>query len=130
MGLLSWLRRDRDDDLVDLDDRSPELGVKYADLMLMNEIMKSGADLSEPRHVVFYIYAPSDATGRAIAEQVRSAGFAAQVQEPHEEFPGEWPVVCETHAALTPEFVRDTVDFFESLADQHRANYDGWEAAV
>jgi hypothetical protein len=39
-------------------------------------------------------------------------------------------VKCETHEVLTPDFVRESVDFFEGLASAHRAEYDGWETAL
>jgi hypothetical protein len=33
-------------------------------------------------------------------------------------------------AVLTPDFVRDSTDFFEALAARHAGEYDGWEASV
>ncbi|MEV5695417.1 ribonuclease E inhibitor RraB [Micromonospora globbae] len=131
MGLFSmFTRRRRDDEHVDLDERSPSLGVRYRDLLLMNEIAKRAADLSQPRHVVFYLDAPSEDIGRLIAAEAGTHGFEAGVREPLPEYPGSWTVVCETHTVLTPEFVRDSVDLFEALAERHHADYDGWEAAV
>jgi hypothetical protein len=130
MGLFSRFKRHRDDESVDLDERSPKLGVKYRDLLLMNEIAKRATDLSQPRHVLFYLYATSEDTGRAVAGKARAHGFQADVREPTPEYPGSWAVVCETHTVLTPEFVRDSVDLFEDLAKRHRAEYDGWEAAA
>jgi len=130
MGLFSKFKRNRDDEPVDLDERSPQLGVKYRDLLLMNEIGKMAADLSQPRHVVFYLYAASEDTGQAMAGEARVRGFEAEVREPLPEYPGRWAVVCETHTVLTPDFVRESVDLFEGLAERHEAEYDGWEAAA
>jgi len=130
MGLFSMFKRRRDDEPIDLDTRSPTLGIKYRDLLLMNEIAKRATDLSQPRHVIFYLYAPSEEIGRLIAAEARTHGFAAEVREPLPEHPGSWAVACETHAVLTPEFVRESVDLFEALAERHHADYDGWEAAA
>lgn len=130
MGLFSKLKRSRDDEPVDLNERSPRLGIKYGDLLLMNEIAKRAADLSQPRHVVFYLYAPSKEVGRLMAGEARGHGFGVEVREPLPEYPGSWAVVCETHAVLTPDFVRESVDLFEALAERHHADYDGWEAAA
>lgn len=130
MGLFSKFKRSRDDESVDLDERSPRLGIKYRDLLLMNEIAKRATDLSQPRHVIFYLYAPSGDLGRLIVAEARARGFEAEVREPLPEYPGSWGVACETHAVLTPEFVRESVDFFEALAERHHADYDGWEAAA
>jgi hypothetical protein len=39
-------------------------------------------------------------------------------------------VRCETHAVTSPEFVRDSDDFFQGLAERQGGEYDGWEASV
>ncbi|WP_446218845.1 ribonuclease E inhibitor RraB [Micromonospora sp. IBHARD004] len=130
MGLFSKFKRSRDDEPVDLNERSPRLGIKYGDLLLMNEIAKRAADLSQPRHVIFYLYAPSEDLGQLIAAEARAHGFEAEVREPLPENPASWAVVCDTHVVLTPEFVRESVDLFEALAARHHADYDGWEAAA
>jgi hypothetical protein len=114
----------------DPNERSPQLGLKYKDLAVLGELDKAGADLSESRHVIFFSYAPSDEVGQAMRREVESNGFAAEVREPLPDFPGQWAVVCETHAVASPDFVRGAVDFFEDLAQRHGAVYDGWEASV
>src|SRR5690606_16865395 len=80
MSFFSRWRRGRRDEPVDLDERSPQLGLRYRDLILLNEIAKRAADLSQPRHVVFYLYAPSHLTGQAIADEARLKGFDASVR--------------------------------------------------
>jgi hypothetical protein len=39
-------------------------------------------------------------------------------------------VISETRAVTSPDFVRESDDFFQNLADRHAAEYDGWEASV
>jgi hypothetical protein len=124
------LFRGRDDEPVDPNERSPQLGVKYKDLVVMGQLMDAGADLSESRHLVFYSYASSDAVGQEMQREAESRGFETEVREPLPEFPGRWAVVSETNAVASPDFVRDAVDFFEGLAQRHGAEYDGWEASV
>src|SRR5215211_3812641 len=132
MGLFDKFRRHNraDDEPVDLDERSPKLGVKYRDLILVNEIAKRAKDLSQPRHVLFHLYAPSQDIGDAMAGEARLRGYQTEVREPLQKYPGSWAVVCETQAVLSAGFVRDSVDFFEALARRHGAEYDGWEAAA
>jgi hypothetical protein len=55
MGLF---RRKRDDEPVDPNERSPQLGRKYKDLMVLDHLMKNGPDLTESR-VTYYSYAPN-----------------------------------------------------------------------
>jgi len=124
MGLFKRFRRGN---RVDSEERSPQLGLKYRDLVVLNEIAKR-ADLSRERHVVFYLYAPSPEVGEAMAEEARAGGYTAEVHEPLPEYPKDWCVCGETRAVLSPDFVRRSVDFFEALAQRHHATYDGWEA--
>jgi hypothetical protein len=124
------LFRRRDDEAVDPDERSPQLGLKYKDLAVIGHLMDAGADLSESRHFVFYSYASSDEVGQEMRREAELRGFQTEVRQPLPEFAGQWAVVSETTAVASPDFVRDAVDFFEELAQRHGAEYDGWEASV
>jgi Regulator of ribonuclease activity B len=123
-------RRTRDDEPVDMNERSPELGVRYKDLAVLGQLMKNGADLSATRHVVYYSYAPNEGVAQAMGQEAETNGFAASIREPLLDFPGQWSVTCEIHAVTSPNFVREADDFFQGLADRHGADYDGWEASV
>jgi hypothetical protein len=128
--LLRKKRHEGDDEPVDLNERSPQLGLKYKDLMILDGLTKSGADLTESRHVVHYSYAPSKDVADAMRDEADAAGWNAEAREPLPGFPDQWGVICERHAVTSPDFVRDSDDFFQGLADRHGAEYDGWEASV
>jgi len=127
MGLF---KKRRDDEPVDMNERSPQLGVKYKDLAVLGQLMKAGADLTQPRHVIFYSYAPSEDVGRSMAREAEARGYAAAVREPLAQLPDKWSVVCEITTVTSPDFVRDADDFFQALADNNEAEYDGWEASL
>jgi hypothetical protein len=119
-----------DDEPVDPNERSPQLGLKYKDLMVLDQLMKSGADLTASRHVIYYSYAPSKEVAQAMEGEAAEAGWKPEVREPLPDFPDQWGVVCERHAVTSPDFVREADDFFQALADRHGAEYDGWEASA
>jgi hypothetical protein len=123
-------RRRRDVEPVDMNERSPQLGIRYKDLAVLDQLMKSGADLLQSRHVVYYSYASSEAVAQEMAHEAEANGFEAATREPLPELPGRWAVICETHAVTSPDFVRGSDDFFRGLADRHGAEYDGWEASL
>jgi hypothetical protein len=123
-------RGKRDDELVDPNERSPQLGVKYKDLAVLDQLMKNGADLKASRHVIYYSYAPSEEVAQAMGREAETKGFAVNVREPLPDYPPQWGVICEIHAVTSPDFVRDSDDFFQGLADRHGAEFDGWEASV
>jgi hypothetical protein len=124
-------RRNRDDDEpVDINERSPQLGLRYKDLMVLDQLVKNGADLTQSRHVLYYSYAPGEDVAQAMAREAEAEGWTPEVREPLPNYPGQWAVVCQTHAVTTPDFVREADDFFQGLADRHAAEYDGWEAGT
>jgi hypothetical protein len=128
MGLFS--KRRRDDRPADPDERSPQLGLKYKDLALRGQLQQLGADLTRPRHVIYFSYAPSREVAQAMAAEAGRRGFDVELGDPLPDYPDDWPVRCEATIALRPEVVRDNTDFFEELAARHAAEYDGWEAAA
>jgi hypothetical protein len=122
-------RRKPDDEPVDMNERSPQLGLRYKDLAVLDQLMKNGADLTESRHVIYYLYAPSEETAQTMRSEAETSGYEATVGDPLPD-PGLWGVICETHAVASPDFVREADDYFQALADRHGAEYDGWEASV
>jgi hypothetical protein len=128
MGLFS--KRRRDDQPVDPEERSPQLGLKYKDLALLGQLQQSGADLRQPRHVIYFCYAPNREVAQAMGVEARAAGFDVDRGEPLPDYPDDWPVRCEATLALMADVVRANTDFFEELAARHAAEFDGWEAAA
>jgi hypothetical protein len=125
------LFRRRTREVVDPEERSPQLGLKCKDLQVLGLMMEDGADLDQPRHVLHYSYFPSREAAGAARDEMVLAGWSATVEEPLPGFPGQWSARAERpDAVLTPDFVRDSTDFFEGLAARHAGEYDGWEAGV
>lgn len=128
MGLLS---RWRDRQTVDLEDRSPQTGLKYKDLLVLEQLVKAGADVHAPRHVVYYLYFPDSDRAAAAASDAVGAGFDTEVRDPLAGARDSWCLVCERHDyVLDLDAVRDNTDLFEDIAARHGGDYDGWEASV
>lgn len=127
---MALFRRRKKDDL-DLESRSEQLGVKHKDMLVLEQLVKAGADLTEPRHVIHFLYLPDRDRADLAAAVAAERSFEVGVREPIPNHPEQWTVVCERHdVVLRPETVRDTTDFFEALAEAHGGAYDGWEASV
>jgi len=130
MGMFGKRRLTDDDAPVDPNERSPQLGLRYKDLAVLGQLMNAGADLSQPREVVYYLYLPCEDVARSVQAEVHGKGFEAEVREPREGFAGQWAVACKRRAVVTPDFVREADDMFQTLADRHKGEFDGWEASV
>lgn len=128
MGFLSRFRNRR---TVDLNDRSPETGLKYKDLLVLEQLVHAGADMTAPRHVLYYLYFPTEGAATEAAAEAAAAGFQTDVRTPLPERSDEWALVCELHDhVLGLDDVRQNTDRFEDLAARHAGEYDGWEASV
>ena len=120
-------RRKRDDDeLVDVNERSSG-GVRYKDLAVIEQLVKNGADLSERRHVVYYS-TPGHRLGRAMGDEAGARGSPSPSAS-------RCPISRSVNhlrdrGGHSRDFVIESDDFFQSLADRHGAEYDGWEASV
>src|SRR5436305_11555015 len=55
---------------------SPETG----DLLMLAELEKTGADLSQPRELVHYLYVPTRDAAETAADELRAQGYAVDVR--------------------------------------------------
>jgi hypothetical protein len=130
MGIFRRKSKDHDDEPVDPEERSPQLGLKYKDLAVMAQLAKHGANLDEPRHVVHYAYFASKDAAAAAADELAPHGWVSDVR-PAPDTSTQWSLVCERHdAVLHPDFVRESTDLLEAVAGRHGGTYDGWEASA
>ena len=128
---MRFFRRRRDDEPLDMEARSPQLGIKYKDVSLLGLMVEQGADLSQPRHALYFLYFGSKDMATPAGDEGRTAGYACEVNEPRPGTNDRWLVVCEQpHAVLDVDGVRNADDLFQGIADRHGGEFDGWEAAV
>lgn len=105
-----------------------EFGLRQTDLSVLHALAETGARLEQPRHVLHYLYFPSQGAAERAVESATSQGWEATAREPLVGIARPWSVVAQRgDAVLVPEFVRQSTEFFENLAAVHRGEYDGWE---
>ncbi len=128
---MALFKRKRRSDSVDPDDRSPATGVKYKDLAVVAKLVDAGADMSQPRHVLHYLYFDDRDDAETAAAEARQSAFEVDVREPQPPSRPQWALVCERRGViLDAPTICDGRDFFESLASRCGGDYDGWEASV
>src|ERR1700722_16994901 len=92
----------------DLEDRAPQTGVKYKDMLVLKQLLELGANLAAPRHVLYYLYFNDRATADDAASAATASAFAARVREPVPADTQKWVVVCERKSyVLSMDIVRD-----------------------
>jgi Regulator of ribonuclease activity B len=129
--VFGFRRKKSEDEPMDPEARSPELGVKYKDLLILGQLLQHGADLTKPRHALYYLYFPSQEIAEAAAVEGRAAGYECSVRDPLPEYPDQWLLLCERgEAVLDPPGVIAADDLFQGIADRLGGQFDGWEAAA
>ena len=128
---MALFRRTKNRTPVDLDDRAPQTGLKIKDLLVLQQLIGAGADITPPRHVLHYLYFGNREAATAAAVDARAKAFECEVHELIPEQLEQWSLVCERHdVVLDPDTVRGNGDFFDALVARHGGDYDGWEASV
>ncbi len=103
--------------------------VRHEDRLVLAAMLGHGADLTQPRHVLHYIYELADETA-AQAAAAAVAGWQSTVNAPPEGYE-DWSVTFERQEyVLTPENVATDAQTFAGVADAYGGRYDGWEASV
>jgi hypothetical protein len=101
----------------------------HPDDAVLNQLRANGSDLEKPTHVLFYVYAPTEAGAKRIAERGVDPMLVAEVQ-PSGVGDGMWLCLFQGTLVPAPAVLRQYHDRFESLAAAEHGEFDGWEAAV
>jgi Regulator of ribonuclease activity B len=100
------------------------------DRLVLDQLRQAGADLSQPREVLHYLYAPTREDADALAAAVRAEGYEVEVRDSATGGPRPWLVLATAHRVVAEETAEAATSRFSELAAEHGAEYDGWEAAV
>jgi hypothetical protein len=94
-------------------------------------MLQQGADLTKPRHALYYLYFASREAADSGAGDGRAAGYSCEVRELLPAYPDQWSLVCERpDAVLDISGVNRADELFQGIADRFEGEFDGWEAAV
>ena len=107
----------------------PYESARPEDVLVLAALVNAGADLSQPRHVLHFIY---DYPDEASAQQATTAlpGWEATTAPPPEGY-NTWSVTFERQGyVLTPDNVTTDAAAFLRVAAETGGRYDGWEASV
>lgn len=108
--------------------KRPATGAEV-DRLVVRQLQGRGADLSQPRHVIHFIYFADESDARAAADEIDRAGYDATVLDPTEDV-AEWTVRAESYRVVGFGTVETFRAWFEQIAGDYRGEYDGWEAAA
>jgi Regulator of ribonuclease activity B len=99
------------------------------DRLILRQLQGVGADLTRPRHVLYFLYFDDEAGARAAATAAEKAGYEASVTPPSEVV-SQWSMQAESTRVVDYTNVAGFRALFERIAEENRGEYDGWEAAA
>lgn len=99
-----------------------------ADRLALRQLAGRGADLTKPRHVIHYLYFPTERQARDAGDAIGDA-WRTNVEPPTEDI-AEWCLKADGDRTLAPDTVAALRSWFARLAAEHGGEYDGWEAAA
>ena len=99
-----------------------------ADALALRQLEGRGADLSQARHVIHFLYFDSEGDARAAAEVLGKSSWGVAVDAPSKTML-QWCVRADGYRVLGSETIAAFRARFEHLANDHAGEYDGWEAA-
>jgi Regulator of ribonuclease activity B len=109
--------------------RSEPMTAADADELLLRQLAGLGADLSQPRHVLHYLYFADEASATAAERHVAGAGYETTLRPPDENI-AQWSLCAETNGVINSSTIDDIRALFETAASENGGEYDGWEAAA
>jgi hypothetical protein len=116
--------------VIDLTDRSPRSGLLWRDLMVVSEVIDSGADMSEPKHLTYSMFFGTKKVADKAASRGRRSGYEVSLTRENGDSPYRWLATFERQEVLDLKAVIAADDFFKGLAEELGAHFEGLEVKV
>ena len=103
------------------------------DRMVLEQLFKASADLSQPREIIHYLYLPTKSSATVAAENLQLCGYTSKIgmaANANDNPPNPWLVLATIHGLANADTIRAARRIFEELAAKLDGEYDGWEAAA
>jgi len=99
------------------------------DQLVLRQLTARGADLTKPRHVIHYLYFADESDARGAADLIEQAEWDTTVSPPDEKIV-DWSLQAEGYRVIGTATVEAFRAWFEQIAAEYEAEYDGWEASA
>ena len=101
------------------------------DQLILDHLREAGADLTQPREVLQYLYFPTEAAAHEAAEAVRAYGYDVEVRpSATDDARNPWLTLATAELVVDEGWVAAMRPQLEAIASLGGGEYDGWEAAA
>jgi hypothetical protein len=98
------------------------------DATTLRQLQQAGSDLTKPHEPEFFLYVPTEAGARKIAETLTAEGFKTDVH--HTQSGKDWLCKGTKRMVLTKDALTKLRQQFIGLLKPFGGDYDGWGAEV
>lgn len=103
-------------------------GLWQADAKQLERFVANGAEIASPRDSEFSVTFKNEDDARAAAKELGEARVAGELVEPSHGV-DEWAIlIYGRDEPLVPDFLRETIDLAQHIAQAHKGEYEGWAA--
>jgi hypothetical protein len=102
---------------------------KSGDDLVIEQLVKAGADLRQPRDTIHYLYFQTEEGAQTAAAQLRAHGLTANAK-PAAAGSDPWVVIANHDYVVNTDSIREIRQVAEDAARAGGGEYDGWEAAA
>ena len=104
--------------------------LREEDRAIFDQLKQHGADFRQPRHVLHYLYIPTESAAQAAAAELSQKQYRARVSKPEGEGDLPFVVIAEREMQIDKNNFPAIRATFDDLAQRFGGDYDGWEASV
>lgn len=108
--------------------RKPQPDSIQLDQATLDQLRRSGADLSRATTIRHYVYVPNEICARHAASRFADDGYHTEVRAGITT--PDWLALVATRAVPSLATIASQRRYFETVAKDLGGRYDGWEAAV
>ena len=100
------------------------------DGLVLKQLQKLGANLSQPRDARFYVYAPTEEAANAVANELVPQGYKVEVSPAAKPTKRSWLALATKDSVINEASLSEVRKLLEEIAARLNGEYDGWEAAA
>ena len=101
------------------------------DQLILGQLRTAGADLTQPREVLQYLYFPTEAAADEAADALRAYGYEVKVRPSATDAAANpWLALATAELVVDEAWVAAMRPQLEAIASAADGEYDGWEAAA
>jgi hypothetical protein len=101
-----------------------------ADRKVLDNLVRNGANLSDPRETDWFLYFPTEDIARSAEATLLEHHYEVEVGAPDPGVSDQWCVIGTLNVPLSMGYIAGMTRMFNLFAEENGGKYDGWGAEI